>query len=76
VAVHADRIELVGELSSLLLTAGLPEAALGGVARLPLTATAKAANGADVSASFTAEDCSATWDAGTGFGLWRTLLHH
>jgi hypothetical protein len=73
VAVHADRIELVGELSSLLLTAGVPEAALGAVARLPLTATAKAANGADVSASFTAEDCSATWDARDTHRRYHTL---
>jgi hypothetical protein len=65
VAVHADRIELVGELSSLLLTAGLPEGVLHTVARLSLGETQKAANGADVAASFAAEKCSAKWDAGT-----------
>jgi hypothetical protein len=51
VAVHPDRIDLLGELSGLLVTAGVPEAAFGAVARLPLGAMPKAADGANVSAS-------------------------
>ncbi len=68
VAVSADRIELVGELSSLLLAAGLPEGALRAVARVSLSATADTAPDADVQASFTVgEECSVKRDAGTGF---------
>lgn len=56
---HSDRLELVGELSALLRAGGWPQNAESPSGMGP--------EGLSVV-------CSAKGDAGTGFGLWRTLV--